>query len=92
MTVGTSWRTTLFALLAVLPQLLQLIPNINPIIPTAVSMVFVALGLNAAKDKQVTGGTIVNQINDASAVAASSQTSVAEGVPVATTVQPPSRA
>jgi len=70
-----SWKTSLFGVLAVLPQVLPLLfPKfITPTIATAISVLFVAAGLTSAKDKAVTGGSIPNPVNDASVVATSAK-------------------
>lgn len=87
---GTSWKTTVAAVLAVLPQVLVLVfPKfITTEVATALSILFGAIGLGVAKDSNVTGGTIVNATNDAKAVSASAGTSVAEGVAVQPSTNP----
>lgn len=78
---GTSYRTTIFAILAVLPQVLPMIfPRIPQGICTAMSIIFAAAGLTQAKDYNVTGGTIVNANSDATVVASTNTTTVAGGV------------
>ena len=56
-----SWKTTLFGILAVLPQLWQLLmPSLNlpqPIV-NAISGIMGAIAFYFAKDKNVTGGTV----------------------------------
>lgn len=65
-----NWKTTLFAVLAVLPQILKLYPEIvNPVFVDTISIIFGAIGISYAKDHNVTGGTIPNVPNDASEVA-----------------------
>lgn len=99
MTVGTSWRTSLAGLVtglgvagdAVLQAYASGAFTGKTGFQLAAAIGIILLGLYS-KDKQVTGGTIVNQANDANAVSASSQSSVANGVPVASTAQPLSRA
>lgn len=70
MKINGSWKTSLFGILAVLPQVLPLLfPKIvTPTVATAISVLFVAAGLSQSKDRNVTGGTSLNPTNDASVV------------------------
>ena len=54
-----SWKTTLAGILAVLPTLAHtLYPQyVTTDVATAITTIFVAIGLVAAKDGNVTGGT-----------------------------------
>jgi hypothetical protein len=54
-----SWKTTLAGIAAILPQVLHAIfPNVVTIeVATGLSSLFAAIGLIAAKDSNVTGGT-----------------------------------
>ena len=54
-----SWKTGLAGILAILPQLLHFFwPNvITDVVANTISGLFVSLGLIAAKDSNVTGGT-----------------------------------
>jgi hypothetical protein len=70
-----NWKTTLFAILAVLPQVLKLFPNlVNPSILDAASIILGALGIGYAKDHNVTGGTVANTVSDASVVKETAKT------------------
>jgi hypothetical protein len=62
-----NWKTTIFAVLAVLPQILKLYPQfINPVFVDTISILFAALGIGYAKDHNVTGGNVSNIPNNAS--------------------------
>lgn len=64
-----NWKTSLFAVLAVLPQILKLYPQvINPVFVDSISIIFGAIGIGYAKDHNVTGGTVPNVPNDKDAV------------------------
>lgn len=54
-----SWKTTLSGVLSIAPQILHIVyPNIvTEEVANSLTAVFVALGLIAAKDGNVTGGT-----------------------------------
>lgn len=71
----TNWKTTLTALIIVIVAVIKIV---DPVIVTdstftAVISVLSALGLYAAKDKDVTGGTVLNASNDPSVVKQSAQ-------------------
>lgn len=58
-----SWKTTLAAFLAILPQLLRLLfpDTISVELAMLLSTFFASLGLISAKDSNVTGGTVSNE-------------------------------
>jgi hypothetical protein len=56
-----NWKTTLFGILASLPQLWQwLMPQLNmePTLANAITGIMVAIAFYFSKDKNVTGGTV----------------------------------
>jgi hypothetical protein len=63
---GASWRTSLWGILAILPQFAKPVQDyleaekVSPAILNIVSLFFAALCVLAAKDGKVTGGTIAN--------------------------------
>lgn len=65
-----NWKTTLSGIVILLLQVgPTLFPQyITPSVANVISGVAVALGLLAAKDSNVTGGTVANIPNDASVV------------------------
>lgn len=92
--MGASWKTTIGGILAggaIGAQALLEAYNSGLFtgktgLQLVISIGTILLGLYA-KDKNVTGGTIVNTTNDANVVANSSTTSVATGVPVQASTQ-----
>lgn len=81
----SSWKTGLGGIFCILPQVLHLIfpKTITPEVANVISGIAAGYIGIAAKDSNVTGGTVVNSTNDANVVASSATTSLASNVPVA---------
>lgn len=65
-----NWKTTLGGVVAIVVQFGPVFfpKYINEAVANTISTIAVSLGLAVAKDHNVTGGTVLNTINDASVV------------------------